>query len=348
MSDLSRDIARANPQGGPATVEGLLDAMRPEFAKAIPKTLSVDHFMRLTLNEIRANPQLARCTQYSLLGALMTAARLGLEPGGPLGQFWLTPRNLQVGGAPKGTKALQVVPIIGYKGLRDLAYRAGFVKSIQATLVRKGDLFQRGANEERGIWFDWAPIDDGDEERPWVGVLAVARTLQEGTVWRYLSEPEVMRRKAAGGAGGFGWDDWPEAMALKTGIRALASDLPQSSQFAEAMRVDEAVQEWHPGQAPPPPLLEAGPAEPLPDPEREPERPARRTRAAKPKPQVTRMQVGEVTVEMMTREDSLHIAPLGTDPGDEQAWTDLGLAPSADTDEIMRAIEQTIHPGGKS
>jgi len=115
MSDLAttiKDKTTAAP-----TVKDTIRAMEGEFARALPKHLPVDRFMRLVFTEISKTPQLARCSTPSLLGALMSAAQLGLEPG-PLGHVYLTPRRL------KGE--LQVVPIIGYKGMVELgaAHRA--------------------------------------------------------------------------------------------------------------------------------------------------------------------------------------------------------------------------------
>lgn len=229
--------------GPPQTVAGVIESMRGELAKALPRHITIDHFLRVALTEVRQTPRLAECSTPSLLGSLMTAARLGLEPGGPLGQFYLTPRKV------KGQWT--VVPIVGYQGLRDLAYRSGQVDSVQAVLVRDGDRFRRGADEARGIWFEWEPpgdLDDDDDQRPVRGVLAVARIKGAGTVWRYLTRSKIEERKARGSAGDSGpWaTDWDE-MASKTGLRALSKDLPKSAALAIASQVDEQVQEWRPG-----------------------------------------------------------------------------------------------------
>lgn len=305
MSDVSSEIARRNqPQGsqppaGQSTIGALVQAMAPEFQKALPTTFPVEHFMRLALTEMRANPKLLDCSQASLLGSLMLAARLGLEPGGPLGQLWLTTRD--VTDRASGEKVATVVPIIGYQGLRDLALRSGLVLSVQSILVREGDQFSRGANIERGIWFDWFPADVEEEEtHPWRGVLTVAKLAGGGTVWRYLTKQQVYKRRdSGGGTKGFGWRDWEEAMVLKTGIRALSSDLPKSTKFAEALRADETPQVWTPGQPPEPrPLESAEQVEEraqqrtLAEMQPEPKRPARQRRQqekpAEPEPEQER------------------------------------------------------------
>lgn len=221
----------------------IVQSMRGELAKALPSTLSVDTFLRLSLTELRQKPELTRCSAQSLLGALMTAARLGLEPGGPLGQFYLTPRH------SRKDDGWVVVPIIGYQGMRDLAYRSGFVASLTSIVVREGDHFAQGANERRGKWFDWEPLD-ADSSRDITGVIALAEMTTGGRVFRHLDMAQVLARRDRGAAGDSGpWRTDREAMVAKTGIRALAPDLPKSATFAHALSVDEQVQTYRPGDA---------------------------------------------------------------------------------------------------
>jgi recombination protein RecT len=259
-----RQQQQGQPVQGPATMGAMLDRMAPEFGKVLSPRLPVDTFMRLALTEVRNTPRLLDCSGPSLLGALMTAARLSLEPGGPLGQFYLTPRNIYV--PALGRKEWQVVPIIGYRGLRDLALRTGLVHSIQAFIIREGDEFEYGSNETRGFWHEWRPADSDEDEsdRPWKGVLTIAQLPGSGKpVWRYLGKGAVLARKKAGAAGDRGpWADFEEAMVRKTGIRAIANDLPSSSVMREAVLADERVQVWTAGDTRPRPAeIEAPPAE---------------------------------------------------------------------------------------
>jgi len=229
-----------------ATAYELIEGMRPQFERALPAELPADRFLRLALNELRVSPQLAQCSASSLLGALMRAAQLGLEPGGPLGHFWLTPRRLK-------DQGWAVVPVVGYRGLITLAYRSGQVADIDAVLIREGDIYREGASKERGHWFEWEPLivdgDDYDETaRPVVGVLAMARLTTGGSLFKRLKLREIEARKNRGSAGDKGpWSTDYEAMVLKTGVRALAPLVPQSSAgsaFVQATRIDEQVQTY--------------------------------------------------------------------------------------------------------
>jgi recombination protein RecT len=243
--ELAGVIAGRQAQQGRATVFDLVQSMAAEFDKALPKHMPLETFMRVAVTEIRQNPDLQACTSTSLLGALMTAARLGLEVGGPLGHFYLTPRNVK--NRATGQHEKQVVPIVGYKGLRELATRAG-VGAVKAWVVYEGDTFAEGANSERGPYFEFRKAPGPVKGRAEVGVIAVGR-LPGGDVQHvYLTIDEVMERKARGAAGSSGpWGTDREAMIRKTALRALASELPQSTALAVATKADEQVQTFNPG-----------------------------------------------------------------------------------------------------
>lgn len=246
---LASTIATAQKsQGRALSAFDLVGSMKDEFQKALPAQIPVEQFMRLAVTELNQNPDLLKCSAASLLGALMTAARLGLEPGGPLGQFYLTPRLLKVKGGEQNEKAWQVVPLIGYKGLIELSRRSGMVGAVGADLVREGDTFRQGFDSRLGGKFtQWEPADYL-EARPVIGVLAWANVGSD-TQARFLPMEKVLERKARGSAGDSGpWRTDTEAMIRKTGLRALAADLPQSTALALARQVDEQVQRYEAGE----------------------------------------------------------------------------------------------------
>lgn len=82
-------------------VQRLILSMKTQIERALPKVMTPERFTRITMSAIANNPQLAQCTTQSLLGAMMQAAQLGVEPNTPLGQAYLIPyRN-------KGTLEVQ-------------------------------------------------------------------------------------------------------------------------------------------------------------------------------------------------------------------------------------------------
>ena len=79
--------------GGPKTLRDYLKTMEGEIAKALPSVITPERFTRIVTTALSSNPQLNNCTPQSFLGAMMTAAQLGLEPNTPLGQAYLLPYN---------------------------------------------------------------------------------------------------------------------------------------------------------------------------------------------------------------------------------------------------------------
>src|SRR5690606_33433189 len=117
------------------TIEEYMKQMAPAMKEALPRHMDVDRLMRLAMTTIRTTPQLREAEVSSLLGAVMKAAQLGLEPG-LLGQCYLLPfKNNK-----KGITEVQF--IIGYKGMIDLARRSGHIESIYAHAVYEKDEFE--------------------------------------------------------------------------------------------------------------------------------------------------------------------------------------------------------------
>lgn len=230
MSNLSTATAsKAVEQKKNPTIRDLVHAQQAEIEKQLAGTLNSSAFVRAAISSISSSPQLQQATPQSVLGAVMLAAQLKLEIGPALGHFYLTPRK---------EKGVQIcLPILGYQGIIELAYRSGRIEKIETFLVRDGDKFDHGANSERGRFFDWNPADY-DETRAWTGVVAMAKIKGAGTVWAYLPREKVIARRP------HYWESTPwktneEEMARKTGIRALAPYLPKSTELGKAIEADE-------------------------------------------------------------------------------------------------------------
>lgn len=111
----------------PKTFPELLEKMRPEIARALPKHMNADRMMRIALTEFRKAPKLGECELSTVFGAIITLSQLGLEPG-VLGQAYLIPYK----------KVCQGIP--GWQGYADLVARGGRA-SIWTGAVYKGDAF---------------------------------------------------------------------------------------------------------------------------------------------------------------------------------------------------------------
>src|SRR5258706_772903 len=91
------------------TLAAMIRSMKPEIAMALPKHMDPDRMARIATTLMRTTKDLAVCTPASFLGALMTCAQLGLEPG-PLGFAWIIPRR------NSKTNTMEAGVQLGYKG----------------------------------------------------------------------------------------------------------------------------------------------------------------------------------------------------------------------------------------
>lgn len=214
-------------------IVGLLQAMGPEIARALPRHLTPDRMARVCLTALRVNPKLTECSRASFMASIMAAASLGLEPNTPLGHAYLIPYG----------NTCQL--ILGYRGLMDLALRSGRVTSIKAVVVRKGDTFEF----EQGLHDKLVHRPCGDDAAPVTHVYAIARIRDADPVFTVLSRPQIEARRKRG-ASGKGiktpWDtDW-DAMALKTAVRALMPWVPMSAEMATANALEDSIERHQP------------------------------------------------------------------------------------------------------
>jgi len=200
----------------------ILARMNDQIARALPRHLETERFARVALTAIRNDRNLQACFdtaqgQASILGAIMQAATLGLEPG-VLGQGWLVPYRR------KGVQECQW--ITGYRGMIDLARRSGAIKTIYAHTVYQKDEFEFSFG--MGGTLKHRPSLEADRGQL-LGVYAFAEL--EGGAFQYdfLPLSEVQKIKASSAAGNYGpWKDHFEEMAKKTAIRRLFKYLPIS------------------------------------------------------------------------------------------------------------------------
>lgn len=215
----------------------LLETMKTEIARALPKHIAPDRMARVTLTALRTTKDLARCTPQSFLACVMTLSQLGLEPSNGLGFAWLIPRkNKKMG-------TIECTVIIGYQGLMELARRSGQIRSISATAVYEGDEYEvrYGLHPDVTHRPNWtAPRTPARL----VGAYAVARVKDsDDPIFVFVPrlEIEAARKRGASGAGvSTPWDTDYEAMALKTAVRRLFRWLPKSVEMSIASVADDA------------------------------------------------------------------------------------------------------------
>ena len=219
MAD-NRQIQRSSPG---RNVFEELDRLKPQIARALPKALDPDRFLRLVLTQIRTNRGLLNCSSDSLLGAVLSAAQLGLEIDNR-GLAYLIPR----GG--------QVTFQIGYRGLIDLATRSGRVSDIKAVVVYQNEFFYHEEGLKPKLKHKPLLEDRGEP----IAAYAVAHYPNGKASFVVLSHADIEKRRKRGAGTGAWSTDW-DAMARKSAVRALSAFLPQNPELALAFKLDEQV-----------------------------------------------------------------------------------------------------------
>ncbi|MFG3476425.1 recombinase RecT [Streptomyces sp. NPDC047980] len=224
MSQISNALARQ--EQSPAN---LIEQYKPELAVVAASHVKVDTFARLAVGVLRQNEKLTAAAQNnpaSLMSALMTAARLGLEPGTE--QFYLRPI--------KRKGQLEVQGIVGYQGIVELIYNAGAASSVVVEVVRANDEFNYvpGLHERPVHKVDWFS-NRGDL----VGAYAYA-VMQGGATSKVvvLNRDHIARAKAKSDGADTEYSPWrtdEEAMWLKTAARRLGKWVPTSAEKRAAV-----------------------------------------------------------------------------------------------------------------
>ncbi|KAA0766428.1 recombination protein RecT [Bacillus sp. SH5-2] len=234
--DVKNQLAnrKANAPATPdKLVEGYMKKMAPRFAEVLPKHMSMERMSRIALTTIRTNPKLLECEVPSLMGAVMQAVQLGLEPG-LLGHCYLLPfKN-------KKQNKMEVQFIIGYKGMIDLARRSGHIQSIYAHAVYENDEFEY----ELGLHPQLKHKPSFGERGEFIGAYAVAHFKDGGHQMEFMPKSEIEKRRQRSAAANSSYSPWAsdyDEMAKKTVVRYMFKYLPISIEVQSQAQHDEVV-----------------------------------------------------------------------------------------------------------
>ena len=217
----------------PQTMKDYVNVMMPEIKKALPNTITLERFTRIVLSAISNNKELQACTPQSFLASMMNSAQLGLEPNTPLGQAYLIPY--------KNHGTLEAQFQIGYKGLSDLAYRSGQVKTIYAEAVYENDEFEYELGLNPKLVHKPAIKDRGDV----IYYYAVFKLTNGGEGFTVMSKDDIERHKnrfsKAANAGFSPWSTNYDEMAKKTVIKKVLKYAPLSTDIQSQIAQDETI-----------------------------------------------------------------------------------------------------------
>lgn len=232
MAGVIQTAAQKSVEGNPRkTMQQYIKAMEGEIAKALPSVITPERFTRMVLSAISTNPKLGDCTPQSFLGAMMTAAQLGVEPNTALGQAYIIPyRN-------KGV--MEASFQLGYKGLIDLAYRSGDVSIIQAQTVYENDTFDYELGLDPKLKHIPAVKDRGNATH----YYAIFKTKDGGYGFEVMSMADVLEhaKRYSKSYGSGPWQTNFDEMAKKTVLKRCLKYAPLKSEFVRGVTQDETV-----------------------------------------------------------------------------------------------------------
>ncbi len=226
-----------------ATLKDLLslESVQQSLRDVLPKHLTPERVMKMTLVAASRQPKLFECTTESILKSVMTSAELGLDCSGTLGAGYLVPYyNNKI-------KAMEAVFIPGYQGLIELARRSGQVRAISSRIVYKDDV-DKGA-----FTLDYGDVSNPIVHKPYFGadrktdkedihvVYAMAELaggVKQIEVMDLAQIEKVRGMSKAGAAKGGPWDKHFGEMARKTVLRRLCKYLPKSPELEMALTAD--------------------------------------------------------------------------------------------------------------
>jgi len=200
------------------------DAMKQQFATALPSHLSPDRFARVAITALTRTPKLQSCTQESFFKCLLDLSAMGLEPDGRRAHL-----------IPYGRECTLV---LDYKGLVELVRRSGDVVKIHADVVCENDTFTHNMGQVTEHTYDISK-DRGEIIAAYAQVALKDGSTQSEIMSR--AEIDEIKNKSRAGKSGPWVSNYGE-MSKKTAFRRLTKWLTLSPEIMDAVSAAEKTE----------------------------------------------------------------------------------------------------------
>lgn len=280
----------ATVQEADAGLRDIINKASKDLSRALPTHMKSERLVRIALTCIRTTPKLGLCTPASFLGALFTAAQLGVEP--IAGRAYLIPFNNSFKGDDgKWGKRMEAQFVLGYKGVVDLFYRHAKSTVLRWDIVKENDTWDYENGSNAFIRHKHAATNRGKTIAFWV----LAQLANGGQTFQVMNYDECMAHGKQHSKTFItkAWDNgklkdvdphfdpespWAtdeDSMCLKTTLLQLSKILPLSSDLQRALQQDETARNLDPDHVPEnmldiPSTTDWKQPEPTPDPAAEP------------------------------------------------------------------------------
>jgi recombination protein RecT len=263
----NQELAQRQTGGAMQSPEQRRESVRPAIvdrvnAKArslellLPDRFAVGKFVTATFDAFNQSPRLYECSIPSVLGAVFSAAKLGLAPNTPTQQCWIVALNRQ------GRYTAEFW--LGYRGAATLARRSPRVVRVWANVIRGRDEFEIVEGSDPRLYHrpfvahtvegDLAPMIMGgdsdtphDPRGPLVGAYACAKYSNGDVAHHYMPALEIIkiRNQVLGrqrNKSDSPWVQWEDRMWLKTPVKPLCKFLDLPDESAEGLRLDDLAE----------------------------------------------------------------------------------------------------------
>lgn len=178
-------------------------------------------FISSIVSAVNNNPQLAECTNQSILSGALLGESLKLSPSPQLGQYYLVPFRDK-------NKGMVAQFNLGYKGYIQLAIRSGQYKKLNVLAIKEGELVKFDPlNEE--IEVNLIENEEEREKAPTTGYYAFFEYIngfRKAIYWSKSKMEAHALKYSAGYRAKKGYTFWEkdfDGMAYKTMLRQLIS-----------------------------------------------------------------------------------------------------------------------------
>lgn len=217
-----------------------IEKMRDEVAKALPKGVDPDRFIRTAITTVQMRPDLLEANRSSLFGACMQAAKDGLLPDDKEATIQIYNTNVGTKQNPNWQKVATYMPMV--RGIVDLMYKAGALK-VDAAAVYERDHFvwYRGDDDRIEHRPDYLSADPG----PVVAVYAIVKLASGETKREVMPRRDIEKVREASKQSNSGpWVKWYDQQAIKSVLKRVYKQMPRGDVHLERLFQNDNEREF--------------------------------------------------------------------------------------------------------
>lgn len=234
--DKTKELVKNNKV---VTVYDFMEQKKDLIAASLPKSITPDRLIGVFTMILRSSPELAACSQGSLVSAIIQTVQYGLTPGN-IGHCHYVPFNNK---QKDGSYRKEVQFILGYKGIVELVNRCGKAVILSTEVVYENDDFEYSL----GLNPILNHVPTSGERGQIIGVYCVAKNLVANEkIFIYLKKEDIdkVRKSSKAGQSNYSpWSTWYEEMAKKTAIKRICKLLPISVDVQQKISSDETIKD---------------------------------------------------------------------------------------------------------